>query len=152
MPKANELWRLPPVHWLLLAVLCYVIQRLVEPGGLFPEGARPAGYVLFGLGAALCAVAAFQFLRRRTNIHAFRDPERLITGGVFAYTRNPIYLGLTLMLTGVGLYWNTTLSLWPALIFFLLANFWYAPSEERAAERVFGQEYVAYRRKVRRWI
>lgn len=152
MPKANEIWRLPPVHWVALVLGCYLLHRLVEPAGLFPQWSRPAAYGLFALGALICGVTVIQFLRRRTNIHAFRDPQKLITTGMFAYSRNPIYLGLTIMMMGVGLYFNTPLGFAPVVVFFVLANFWYAPSEERAAARVFGEEYAAYRRKVRRWL
>lgn len=152
LPRPNEIWRLPPVHWLLLAGGAYALQRWIEPGPLLPDWARWVGYGLITLGAALSLVAAAHLVLKHTNLHAFRDPDKLVTRGVFAYSRNPIYLGLTLALMGVGLYWNTSLSLWPAIIFFLLANFWYAPSEEKAARRVFGAAYDDYRARVRRWI
>ena len=148
----DELWRLPPVVWLGLALLCYLIQLLIPQPHLLVEPFQNVGPAIFVIGLGFIGFAAWKFLRRRTNIHAFRDPEKLITDGVFGVSRNPIYLGFTLMLIGLAVYWNSVYALLPAAIFFAIANFYYAPQEEKAATRVFGEAYEAYRKKVRRWL
>ena len=150
-PTRSEVVRLPPVAWLGLAVLGYVVQWLIPGPRLLTEPFQNIGPSIFMLGLGLILLAGYKFATRRTNIHAFRDPEKLITDGIFAYTRNPIYLGLTIMLIGLAVYWNAVSALLAPAAFFAIANFYYAPQEEAAAERVFGVDYVAYRHRVRRW-
>lgn len=104
------------------------------------------------IGLAIAFAASAQFHRRRANIQTFGEPTRLVTGGLFRLSRNPMYLGMTLLLVGaaVGLGGG-----WPSLVavaFIVLADRWYIPFEERAMRRRFGADYESYCRKVRRWI
>lgn len=74
-----------------------------------------------------------------------------LTRGGFRFSRNPMYLGFALLLCGAaGAAGGTTTWLCP-LLFILIAQFVYIPFEERAMTRVFGAQYAAYRRQVRRW-
>ncbi|WP_416384449.1 methyltransferase family protein [Roseibium aggregatum] len=85
-------------------------------------------------------------------MHTFRQPTRLVTSGIYALSRNPMYLGFLLMLLGVAVCTNEALNVLFAIVFFLVAQFWYIPIEERNAERTFGQPYLDYRKNVRRWL
>ena len=79
-------------------------------------------------------------------------PDRLVTTGVYAWTRNPMYLGMLLALAGVALALGT-LSPWLLVLqFFVLAQCWYIPLEERKLAARFGRQYADYCRDVRRWI
>ncbi|MDF3029106.1 MAG: Isoprenylcysteine carboxyl methyltransferase family protein [Fluviicola sp.] len=88
-----------------------------------------------------------------TEIHTFKTPQKLVTHGLFKYSRNPIYLGFVIALFGVWILLSGNLfSLFGVMFFFLIANFGYIPYEEKQMETIFGQEYLAYKNKVRRWI
>ena len=93
-----------------------------------------------------------RFRKAKTQIHTFKVPKKLVTTGLFQYSRNPIYLGFTIVLLGIALLYGSLSTLIPVLLFFLIANFWYIPFEEKNMKKVFGQSYLFYRRRVRRWL
>jgi protein-S-isoprenylcysteine O-methyltransferase Ste14 len=107
-------------------------------------------FILTGLSLGISVARAFK--RADTQIHTFKEPRKLVTSGSFGYTRNPIYLGLTLLLTGAAFLFGTLLSFLFPVIFFLVANFWYIPFEENNMQRIFGDDYLRYKSRVRRWI
>jgi protein-S-isoprenylcysteine O-methyltransferase Ste14 len=118
-----------------------------------------AGSLLRVLGAAFIAAAiavdlmAFTaFRRHRTTILPHRGAEHLITTGIFRWSRNPIYIGNVLLLTGVGL----AAGIWTMVIaapFALLATRQLAVlREEKHLARRFGAQWQDYSRKTRRWL
>ena len=83
----------------------------------------------------------------------FDKPSKLLTNGLFKYSRNPIYLGLLLAILGVALLTKgSILSLSIVLIFFVITDRWYIAFEEKMMLEKFGDEYTDYCKKVRRWI
>ena len=93
-----------------------------------------------------------RFSKAKTNISTFNNPNRMITDGLFQYTRNPIYLGFTIALLGVAIGLGSVSPFCMVLVFFIAANYLYIPFEERKMERIFGASYLRYKRNVRRWL
>jgi protein-S-isoprenylcysteine O-methyltransferase Ste14 len=145
-------WLLPPVFVALAFVAMFLLRALWPEPRLLPPPWQLAGIAVVVGGLAVGGIAAGLFRRRGTNINTFRDPTRLVTDGPFAWSRNPMYLGFLLLLVGAAMLANAWVALLPALAFFLAAQFWYIPFEERAAAARFGDDYAAYRRRVRRWL
>lgn len=146
-------WLVPPVLVLILALAMAAAARLLPRPALLPEPWNAVlGWLVIALGLGLMVAAAWLFRQRRTNIHPFGKPDVLITEGVFRLSRNPIYLGLTLVLAGIALLLNALAALPLVIVFFVVADRWYIPVEERLAESAFGAEFDAYRRRVRRWL
>ncbi len=144
---------MPPVLALILALSMAAAARLLPRPALLPEPwSDGMGWLVIGAGLGLMVAAAWLFRRKRTNIHPFGRPDVLITEGVFRLSRNPIYLGLTLVLAGIALLLNALAALPLVIVFFVVADRWYIPVEERLAESVFGAAFDAYRRRVRRWL
>lgn len=143
---------LPPALWLI----CLAAMGAATAGGLsarlLPAPWHLSGWLLFAAGFAITLFAARQFRRARTNINTFDDPGTLVTSGLFAVSRNPMYLGFTLALSGAAIGLNNAGALIPAAAFFLVSALHYIPYEERAAAAIFGEAYTVYRRRVRRWI
>jgi len=111
-----------------------------------------AGLLPGSLGLITCLTAQRQFKKIGTTLYPFSRPEKLVIDGLFRYTRNPMYLGLTIFLTGV---WVLLGSLSPGVIvaaFLLIADRWYIAHEEHQLLAVFGAEYIAYQTKTPRWI
>lgn len=84
-----------------------------------------------------------------------RSPEQtrvLITSGIFRFTRNPMYLSLLLVLVGQAVYLGSLNSLLFPAIFILTMNRYQIRREEKALEKLFGNEYLNYKKRVRRWI
>lgn len=103
-------------------------------------------------GTFLLIVSAAQFRWHKTTVDPTKNPKRLVTSGLFRCSRNPMYLGMLLILLVQPL-----LSLRPhlfafTLIFFLIMNYIIIPREERNIEIIFGEEYKKYKTNVRRWL
>ena len=153
---------LPPTLWVILLASIALLGLLGLGPELWPVSADatftfPIGPALVGAGLFLGGVfmtmsAAGQFSAVKTNIDTYNDPDHLVTTGLFRFTRNPMYLRFLLTLIGAGLAANRLYGLAPAIVFFLVSNYHYIPFEEKAAAFIFGDDYDAYRRRVRRWI
>jgi protein-S-isoprenylcysteine O-methyltransferase Ste14 len=144
----------PPLLLLLLAAAMWGGSRLLEPTPL-PLAWRALGAGALAIAAmAFAPAAVFAFLRARTTIdpvHIERT-SHLVTSGVFARTRNPMYVALALLL----LAWTAWLGqpvllLGPFVLVLWLTRFQILPEERLLAER-FGEEYARYRQTVRRWL
>jgi protein-S-isoprenylcysteine O-methyltransferase Ste14 len=144
----------PPILLLLAGAVMAALDRWLPLLSLVPAPWRRLGAPVALLGVAT-GVAAFRHFRRaRTTINPL-DPGQassLVTGGVFRLSRNPMYLGLTLVLLGWAL-WLGSLSPWavPPLFVALITLVQILP-EERALTRLFGARYLEYRGAVPRWL
>jgi protein-S-isoprenylcysteine O-methyltransferase Ste14 len=143
---------LPPLLWVFMVILIAVTHWVGWGPRIMPVPWQWAGAPVFLLGFAITIVANRHFRRVQTNVHTFRDPEKLVTSGLFARSRNPMYLGFSLSLLGAAVLANGWLALAPAALFWLISQVQYIPFEERAAERVFGDDWRTYTARVRRWI
>lgn len=104
------------------------------------------------LGLIIAQWHARLFKKLGTNLNTFRAPDILTTEGLFRFSRNPMYLGFLITLAGVWVVLGSATPLLPLLGFTLLTNYWYIPVEERAMLGQFGEDYLRYQSKVRRWL
>jgi protein-S-isoprenylcysteine O-methyltransferase Ste14 len=125
---------------------------------LTPLGSQPffpssmlAGTI--GLSGFLVMMWAWwQFKEQEVAICPTEKTARLITNGVYRYSRNPMYLGVTMMLVAVAVEVGTIPFFAAAAGFFLVIQFVFCPYEEAKLHRAFGAEYRHYVGKVRRWL
>lgn len=143
---------IPPSYFnafLLLAIaLHYVlpVKQLILP----PYTYLGLLIILIGVGLNVWAVGTLK--RRKTTIDFHDTPLRLVTDGPFGVSRNPVYLsGVTSSFGVAVLLGSLTTFVFPVVLMWILSRF-YIPAEENALEDVFGSEYLAYKRRVRRWI
>jgi len=148
-------WATSEAIWLVGVAAAFILEY---PWPISLEGLVPAPY-RYGIGAVLLlAGAALVALAQRTLKTAGQPSApgvpttALITTGVYAYSRNPAYLGGLLALAGLGLLTN-----WPWLLIMLIpmavaTDVILIRPEERYLAATFGKDYAAYRAKVRRWI
>lgn len=116
-------------------------------------GGRPAaGAVVVAGGLALAAAGVAAVIRHRTTIVPHRPVATLLTGGPYRLSRNPMYTGLAIAYLGLavllGSWWPVLL--WPVLI--LAVRQLVVRPEERYLTQRFGQTYVDYQSRVRRWL
>ena len=144
----------PPVVAILIAIAMWGVSALRPTLPLVPviRHLTVAALALAGVTLALLGLVAFR--RSKTTIDPLH-PNRastLVTGGVYRITRNPMYVGLALLLAAWAVHLS---SLWPFLgpILFVLyiSRFQIAP-EERVLRGIFGEEYARYAARVRRWL
>ena len=118
-----------------------------------PFGAVTAvlGLCLIGMGVLL-AVAGFRaMIRVGTHVDPFKPTTALATNGPFRFTRNPLYLSLTLLYGGIALFMNLPWAVLFLPIVLLIMRRGVIDREERYLEQKFGEDYLRYKRSVRRW-
>lgn len=140
-----------------------IVAILIGVGIYFSRNWLPqfdSDYLFYaGLACELLAVvinltAIFSFIKNKTTINPVKPQTAtsLVTTGVFAFSRNPMYLGLLLFLFGFALQVNIVGGIPLLVLFVLYLNAFQILPEERAMLEVFGDEYRVYMKKVRRWI
>ena len=105
-------------------------------------------------GVLVSVIGVLQFRRARTTVNPLQ-PEAassLVTGGIYRWTRNPMYLGMALALAGWGLYLGNFGALALVGVFVMYIDRYQIDPEERALAARFGDAFAAYRRRVRRWL
>jgi protein-S-isoprenylcysteine O-methyltransferase Ste14 len=110
--------------------------------------------VLVVAGVAFDLLGLVAFRRSRTTVNPLR-PERassIVTGGVYRVTRNPMYVGLVLLLLAWAVHLSALLPFVGPAIFVLYVTHFQIKPEERVLEELFGEEYRAYASRVRRWL
>jgi protein-S-isoprenylcysteine O-methyltransferase Ste14 len=144
----------PPAVGLGIGGLMWYLASLAVPLEV-PFGVRVGlALALLVVGAAIAIAGVVSFRRAKTTVNPLQ-PEKassLVSSGMFQVTRNPMYLGMAIVLLG----WAGYLASWPALlgvpIFVLYINRFQIAPEERVMASLFGADYAAYKEKVRRWI
>jgi protein-S-isoprenylcysteine O-methyltransferase Ste14 len=147
--------RIPPlaVTAAVVAAMVVTVPWLPALGAVWP-GSTAVAAVVAVVGALLAILGVYEFRRARTTVNPLTpdNASRVVKSGVFRYSRNPMYLGMALLLLALALYQSHVLSFaWVAGYVTYLNRFQILP-EERALEARFGDEYRAYARAVRRWI
>lgn len=125
----------------------------VAPALTFPIPSTIA-FAVAAVGVSFDAIALLHFLRRRTTLNPLKpdSASALVTGGIYRFTRNPMYLGLATLLLAWAIYLGNLAALAGVPLFILYMNRFQIAPEERALEARFGAEYIAYRTRVRRWL
>ncbi|WP_394251312.1 methyltransferase family protein [Vibrio profundi] len=110
------------------------------------------GLVLISTYIGLAGV--YEFRKRKTTVNPIKPEQAslVVDSGIFAYTRNPMYLGLFLVLFGFGYYLQNFFSISLSCLFVIYMNQFQIKPEEQALEALFGASYVDYKQRVRRWV
>ncbi|MFI4868733.1 MAG: methyltransferase family protein [Steroidobacterales bacterium] len=147
--------RIPPPIVMLAAGACmWALWRWLPLSHWIAAPWNRVGALPGALGMAIVVAALGRFRQASTTVNPM-DPSkatRLVTDGVFRISRNPMYLGLLLLLIGWAL-WLGSASVWliPPLFVITITALQIVP-EERALAKLFGAQYLAYRATVARWI
>ena len=147
--------RVPPLAVLLIAGLLMGLTALWAPALAWPTQIRigaGAGILTLGILIAVSGVVAFR--RARTTVNPLRPDgaSSLVASGIYRYTRNPMYLGMLLVLIGWAVYLARPWALLVLPVFVAYMNRFQIMPEERELARHFGAEFQAYRARVRRWL
>ncbi len=143
----------PPVYALVAAACMYLLYRhlpLASTDALWP---RYTGFALIAAGIATDLLAVWQFHQHRTTINPLA-PERttaIVTGGLYRLSRNPMYTGLLIALTGIVFVFR---SLSPIIVlpaFMWVVTQFQIKAEERILLEKFGEEFHQYLLSVPRW-
>lgn len=144
----------PPVVALLMGAAMWSLAPYTPMLTLapMPRDLVAALVAMLGIGMALAGAAAFRKAATTTNpLH----PERataLVAGGIFRFTRNPMYVGLSLVLLAWAIHLASPLAVLGPLLFCAYITRFQVLPEERAMEARFGDSYRQYKQRVRRWL
>ncbi len=149
---AHRTGPLPPT-WLFILLILAAVLRLVLPGYVFLHWP----VILVGLpplffGAWITVWTDNIFKRYGTTVKPHLDPGKLIISGPFRISRHPMYLGMALILLGEAVLLGAVTPFAAPVAFAAIMQAKFIPMEERSMERVFGDQYAAYRRRVRQWL
>ncbi len=142
----------PPILTLLHIIAAFLLARFIPLPFTVPIAIKYIGFALVVIGFLLGLGAVIAFRRARTTLDPYHPVSKLVTSGIYRFSRNPIYFGFLLMVIGIplntGTYWGIIL----APIFILLCNKLIIEREEAYLEKKFGEAYIRYKSRVRRWL
>ncbi len=155
-PRSNAGVHFPPPFLFAAGFLLALALERWAFSLRFGAESRPltllSGWLLLAVGASLVLWAARTFSRAHTPIMPFKPASRIVTSGPFRFSRNPMYVGLSLMYLGLSLLMRMV---WPILLLPLVLLALFAlviRREEQYLDDTFRKEYAEYRRRVRRWL
>jgi protein-S-isoprenylcysteine O-methyltransferase Ste14 len=139
--------------WLLLGLAAVFALDKSAPGLRFTHtGWQLVGAVVIVAGLALLVLAGGLFKQAGTDMIPFRNVTALVTDGVYRFSRNPMYLGMALVLLGTALTVGAASALVVPLVFAIVVEWRYIRPEEELLAAQFPEAFAAYRRRVRRWL
>ena len=143
----------PPVIGLISAAGMWGLAR-VTPGLETAADTRAiaACIGLVGLAFDVAGIVSFRLARTTVNPLTPQKASALVTTGIYRITRNPMYVGMLCLLVAWAIFLRSGWALLGPLAFVLYMNRFQIEPEERALQALFGDTFVAYKRKVRRWL
>ena len=144
----------PPLLYLSVLLLTVLINNMVQISGLGLDRSLrlSVGLLLLAAGAAATASARGLFKKLGTNVPPWQPATLLVTSGMFRWSRNPMYVGLTLAYTGLALLFDSVITLAFLPVVLVIMRTQVIAKEERYLEAKFGAQYQAYKADVRRWV
>lgn len=147
--------KVPPViQVIMIAMTMYVLSKIAVSLKFSLIGSTwlAAMFIVVGLSLGVLGVLQFKKAQTTVNPHDISKASHLVTSGIFQYTRNPMYLGLSLILLGWAFYLSHYLAFIVLPIFIIYMTRFQILPEERMMTSLFGNSYQHYKDKVRRWI
>jgi len=148
-----KLHRVPPAWILPCVLLAWVLDTYLP---VYEWLAAPWSYiaaaVLWIAALTLTGAAARNLARHDTSLYPNGESTTLVTDGLYSYTRNPMYLGMALLVLGAAVFFGSVGALVGVIAFCLAIQKLFIIPEEERMHRWFGDDYLAYRKQVRRWV
>ena len=142
----------PPI-WLLFGLIAIFACNEYFPGPRFTSLTwQIVGGAVIVIGLVLLVTANGLFTRAGTGVIPFRNVSALVTGGIYRYTRNPMYLGMLAVLSGCAVTVGAATALLVPPLFAVIIEVRFIRPEENMLRGMFPQDYPAYCERVRRWL
>ncbi|MEQ9229460.1 MAG: isoprenylcysteine carboxylmethyltransferase family protein [Cyclobacteriaceae bacterium] len=144
----------PVVQFLTAGAAIVLLAKYLPQYNLIFEFQEALSYVISALAFLILAGAIFSFQQAKTTVDPMH-PEKatsLVTSGIYRITRNPMYMAMLLLLVAFCIQKGTLLGLVPTLAFIWSMTTFQIKPEEKALTEIFGESYLTYKGKVRRWI
>ena len=143
----------PPIIYLIAFAISWLLNYFFPLIVPLPRIVSAITGILFIIIAAVIAFAASKQLEKaKTNIVPYKPTTAIVSTGIYAFSRNPIYLALTSLFLGANFLINNLWGLFLLIPLVLFVQVGIIMREERYLERKFGDEYLRYKARVRRWL
>ena len=142
----------PPILVIILTSLVYFSSTKLEL--IYLPYRQIVSVIILIIGLIIIVSPVVDFIKSKTTVNPvkFKNVNRLVTTGIYRYSRNPMYLGMILIIISTTIYYLNFLSVFSPLIFYIWINKFQINREEIFLEEKFGSEYLKYKSKTRRWI
>ena len=142
----------PPAIYLAALAIGFVLNYLWPLSPLSGSLRYVIGSVVPLAGGVIMPLVLRRFRRADTTFDIRKPASALITEGPYRFSRNPSCVSLTLLYLGIGILLNNAWILILVVPVFLVMNLWVVRREERHLEAKFGEDFLRYKARVRRWI
>jgi protein-S-isoprenylcysteine O-methyltransferase Ste14 len=143
---------LPPTY-LFAAIVLMVVLHFLFPGAkiiAFPWNLL--GIIPAALGIGMNLITDKAFKKVGTTVKPYKESTTLITNGMFRVSRHPMYLGFVLILIGIAVFMGSVTPYAVIIVLAILLDVIFIRAEERLLEGTFGEAWVEYKQRVRRWV
>ena len=144
----------PPLIYVLTFLAAVYAQKIyrIDDSMFHKRSVKIAGIIFLMIALFFLVRSLRQFIKSKNTLVTIKPSSSLQANGIYSLTRNPMYVGLAIVYLGIscliGNWWN--IILFPLLLF--IVQEYIIKSEEKYLERRFGQVYLDYKSKVRRWL
>lgn len=144
----------PPIYALSIALIMWILSLYLPVAQLISSPWNKLGIALMLVAVILDFSSLYLFFKKRTTPNPMKPQftTGLVTNGLYKISRNPMYLGMLVILIGFAIYLGNLTAFLVLPAFYLVITEMQIKPEERMLEEKFGEEYLAYKRKVRRWL
>ena len=141
----------PPFYFMLFLLMIVLVYYTVPLPRLIHPPLSYLGILGIAFGTVVNIWADAVFKRQNTTVKPYYRPSALVTAGPYRISRNPMYLGMFAILFGEAVLFGTLAVLLMPFIFTVLMQYIFIRSEEKNMEKAFGEKYLTYRKRTRRW-
>ena len=142
----------PPIVTLTFGLIIYFSKSFFPLYNVDNSNMISTIFLLFGLGIFGAAVQSFKKHKTTINPLSPNKASSLVNSGIFSYTRNPMYLGMLLILLSVSFKFNIAGGIFISFLFKIYITRFQIIPEEVAMTKLFSEEFIAYKNQTRRWI
>ncbi len=142
---------MPTTWFMTFLIITIMLQFFVPAERWIPFPYNHFGWILILAGIVLNLWTDQLFKRNNTTVKPYLKPSHLLLHGPFKISRNPMYLGMLLILAGTAILFKSIFLLIPAFLYVVVMNLFYVRKEEASLTEQFGNEFMTYKRRVRQW-
>ena len=142
----------PPIVTFICGITIYYSKSFFNQFLSYNNNRISLFLLILGLFVFISAVRSFRKQRTTVNPLEPRQASSLVVSGIFKYSRNPMYLGMLIVLLSISFKFNLVGGIVISLFFFLFITRFQIFPEEEAMNELFGDEFIEYSKKTRRWI
>ena len=143
---------MPPTYFEVLLLLSVGLHFVFPVTKFIFSPYNYLGFVLIIFGIIINLWTDLLFKKKQTTVKPHETPNFFIASGPFRLSRHPMYLGMISILFGATIFLGSLITFAFPVIFIILMEKLFIPMEEKNLEKKFGNKYIDYKKRVRRWI